>query len=60
MRRVPMIPDLRNLLTCNRHFASLAELEAALTQALRPFWKTPARALSLVHHWRHSQATATP
>ena len=46
--------------TCNRHFASLDELEAALTQALRPFWETPARALSLVHHWLHSQANATP
>ena len=45
--------------TCNRHFASLDELEAALTQALRPFWETPARALSLVHHWLHSQANAT-
>ena len=46
--------------TCNRHFASLDELEAALTQALRPFWESPARALSLVHHWLHSQANATP
>ena len=46
--------------TCNRHFASLDELEVALTQALRPFWETPARALSLVHHWLHSQANATP
>ena len=46
--------------TCHRHFASLDELETTLTQALRPFWETPARALSLVHHWRHSQANATP
>lgn len=45
--------------TCNRHFAGLDHLEAALTQALRPFWETPARALSLVHHWLHSQANAT-
>jgi len=45
--------------TCNRHFASLDHLEEALTQALRPFWETPARALSLVHHWLHSQANAT-
>jgi transposase len=46
--------------TCNRHFTSLDELETALTTALRPFWETPARALSLVHHWLHSQANATP
>lgn len=46
--------------TCNRHFASRDELETVLTQALRPFWETPARALSLVHHWLHSQANATP
>jgi transposase len=45
--------------TCNRHFADLDHLEAVLTQALRPFWETPARALSLVHHWLHSQANAT-
>ena len=46
-------------LTCNQHFASLDELEETLTRALRPFWETPARALSLVHHWLHSQANAT-
>jgi transposase len=45
--------------TCNRHFANLDHLEETLTQALRPFWETPARALSLVHHWLHSQANAT-
>lgn len=45
--------------TCNRHFADLDQLETVLTQALRPFWETPARALSLVHHWLHSQANAT-
>jgi transposase len=45
--------------TCNRRFANLDELEAALTQVLRPFWETPARVLSLVHHWLHSQANAT-
>jgi transposase len=45
--------------TCNKHFANLDALEATLTQALRPFWETPARALSLVHHWLHSQANAT-
>jgi transposase len=46
--------------TSNRHFASLDELEETLTQALRPFWETPVRALSLVHHWLHSQANVTP
>lgn len=45
--------------TCNRHYADLDQLEAALTEALRPFWETPARALSLVHHWLHDQANAT-
>ena len=45
--------------TCNRHFADLDQLEAALTTALRPFWETPARVLSLVHHWLHDQANAT-
>ena len=45
--------------TCNRHFADLDQLEATLTQALRPFWETPARALSLVHDWFHTQANAT-
>jgi transposase len=44
--------------TANRHFADLDQLEAALTQALRPFWETPARVLSLVHHWLHDQANA--
>jgi transposase len=44
--------------TCNRHFADLDHLEETLTQALRPFWETPARVLSLVHHWLHSQANA--
>lgn len=45
--------------TCNQHFADLDQLEEALTQALRPFWETPARVLSLVHHWLHDQANAT-
>ena len=45
--------------TSNRHFADLDQLEEALTAALRPFWETPAKALSLVHHWLHSQANAT-
>jgi transposase len=44
--------------TCNQHFADLDALEETLTQALRPFWETPARVLSLVHHWLHSQANA--
>ena len=45
--------------TSNRHFADLDQLEEALTQALRPFWETPTRVLSLVHHWLHDQANAT-
>jgi hypothetical protein len=44
--------------TGNRRFADLDQLEEALTRALRPFWETPARALSLVHHWLHTQANA--
>jgi transposase len=46
--------------TCNQHYDDLDQLEESLTHALRPFWETPARALSLVHHWLHSQANATP
>jgi transposase len=42
--------------TCNRLFTSLDDMEITLTAALRPFWETPARVLSLVHHWLHSQA----
>ena len=45
--------------TCNRHFADLDQLEEVLTQTLRPFWETPVRVLSLVHHWLHTQANAT-
>ena len=45
--------------TCNQHFVDLDQLEKALTRALRPFWETPARVLSLVHHWLHTQANAT-
>ena len=45
--------------TSNRHFADLDQLEEVLTQALRPFWETPARVLSLVHHWLHDQANVT-
>lgn len=46
--------------TCNQRHASLDDLEKTLTTALRPFWETPARVLSLVHHWLHTQANATP
>jgi transposase len=46
--------------TCNRRHESLDDLEETLTAALRPFWETPARVLSLIHHWLHSQANATP
>jgi transposase len=45
--------------TCNRRHESLDQLEETLTAALRPFWETPAKALSLVHHWLHDQANAT-
>jgi transposase len=45
--------------TCNRRHESLDQLEESLTAALRPFWETPAKALSLVHHWLHDQANAT-
>ena len=51
--------DQTQAATCNRPFADLDPLEAALTHALRPFWETPARVLSLVHHWLHDQANAT-
>jgi transposase len=47
-------------LTCNRRQASLDALEETLTAALRPFWETPAKVLSLIHHWLHAQANATP
>jgi transposase len=45
--------------TCHQRHASLDDLEQTLTTALRPFWETPARVLSLVHHWLHAQANAT-
>jgi putative transposase len=46
--------------TCNRRHESLDALEETLTAALRPFWETPARVLSLIHHWLRAQANATP
>ena len=46
--------------TCNQRHASLDDLEETLTAALRPFWETPAKVLSLIHHWLHAQANATP
>lgn len=46
--------------TCNQRHTSLDDLEQTLTTALRPFWETPARVLSLIHHWLHTQANATP
>ena len=46
--------------TCNRRHADLDELETTLTEALRPFWETPTKVLSLIHHWLHAQANATP
>jgi transposase len=47
-------------ITCNRRHESLDALEETLTAALRPFWETPTRVLSLIHHWLHTQANATP
>jgi transposase len=46
--------------TCNRRHANLDELENTLTNALRPFWETPSKVLSLIHHWLHDQANITP
>ena len=46
--------------TCNRRHESLDAWEATLTAALRPCWETPARVLSLIHHWLQAQANATP
>jgi transposase len=46
--------------TCNQRHTSLDDLEQTLTTALRPFWETPARVLSLIHHWLHTQANTTP
>src|SRR5277367_2615224 len=42
--------------TCNRRHESLDALEETLTAALRPFWESPARGLSLIHHWLRAQA----
>lgn len=41
---------------CNRVFPTLDALEAALTQALRPFYEDHKKALSLVFGWMHTQA----
>jgi transposase len=46
--------------TCNQRYESLDALEETLTAALRPFWETPSRVLSLIHHWLHAQANAMP
>lgn len=46
--------------TCNQRYVSLDALEETLTAALRPFWESPAKVLSLIHHWLHAQANATP
>jgi hypothetical protein len=39
------------------HLDALVEI---LTTALRPFRETPARVLSLIHHWLRDHANATP
>jgi transposase len=46
--------------TCNRRHADMDELETTLTKALKPFWETPSKVLSLIHHWLHEQANITP
>jgi transposase len=46
--------------TCNRRHSGLDELEVTLTNALRPFWETRDKVLSLIHHWLHAQANAMP
>jgi transposase len=35
-------------------------LEVTLTEALRPFWESPAKVLSLIHHWLRAQANVMP
>jgi transposase len=47
-------------LTCNQCPASLDALEETLTSALRPFWESPVKVLSLIHHWLRAKANATP
>jgi len=44
---------------CNRLFPTFDELEAALTETLRPFWENTQRVLSLVFGWLHAQANAS-
>ena len=43
----------------NRLFATLEALEAAVTEALRPFWESRDKVLSLVFGWVRDQANAT-
>jgi transposase len=44
---------------CNRLFETLAALEAAVTEALRPFWESRDKVLSLVFGWLRDQANAS-
>ena len=44
---------------CNRVFATLEALEAAVTAALRPFWESREKVLSLVFGWVREQANAS-
>jgi transposase len=44
---------------CNRLFPTFDELEAALAEALRPFWENTQRVLALVFGWLHDQANAS-
>lgn len=43
----------------NRLFATLEALQAAVTEALRPFWESRDKVLSLVFGWVRDQANAT-
>ena len=42
-----------------QRLAEGAGLLRRLPPVARPFWETPARVRSLVHHWPHTQANAT-
>ena len=39
--------------------ANLDESETTWIKALKPFWETHAKGLSLLHHWFHAQANIT-
>lgn len=43
---------------CNRLFRTMEDLEAAVTEALRPFWKIPEKVESLVFEWMRVEVNA--